>query len=84
MTGWERWSINEKKKDILQFKWFCRSGKSENKNKRKRNGRQITGSCQIAEKDVEYEVNGDINCNLYAWNDPLMLEELEIRGPQYY
>ena len=30
--------------------------------------RQIFGSCQRAEKDLEHEINGDTNCSLYLKN----------------
>ena len=42
---------------------FCRSGRRQSGNKRKRKDWKILGSCQRTKKALEHESIGDTNCN---------------------
>ena len=61
---------NVKKIALLRILPFYRR-----RNKRKRKDRQILGSCLKTEKVVEYEGDGDTNCNRCTWNDSYGLGE---------
>ena len=63
-----RSGINYQEDKNLSFNGFCCASEPLSKNKRKQKVRQILGSCQKAEKAVEYEGESNTHCSLCPWN----------------